>query len=139
MVTLKPNGYSDDEFITVYEAVALSDLDERTIRNWIARDKIGVTRERPHKGVRVNVGDLKDMELNVRPKGYKHRGIKAIELGDEPISLYEKEGWSIRRLAVKFNVSYGCMHGYLTRKGVTLRPRGGPKGSHVENNWKGRK
>lgn len=129
MVDLRPNGYNDDDYVGFFEVIALTGAPQSTVSNWIRSERL------PYKVYerntrRYKVADIKAIDWPNGPRSMKGRkgtpGGPALELGPEPIRLYE-EGWGIRRLAKKFDVSFGGMHAYLRRHDVEMRPVGGQK------------
>jgi len=138
----------------VAERRSLDDLGARyhvsawTVKRWL--HKAGSRRQPARWATRVTAADLRALYVQqrltigeiARPQARQphHRLARAPAPPDPPAPgrpagepaargaelrrLYVEAGWSLRRLAGRYQVSYTTIHQRLTRAGVPLRPRG---------------
>lgn len=118
---LRENRYSDDDWVTVYEVLALTGIPESTIRHWIRTKRLTSRYVEGHRHLRCRVGDLKEIEYPTKIVGKEG---KLAKFGDEPVRLYNN-GASVRDLAKRYDVAYGSMYDHLKAVGAKFRKRGG--------------
>ncbi|GAA4492026.1 hypothetical protein GCM10023191_027090 [Actinoallomurus oryzae] len=110
----------NDDLLKPREVAELFGVRTTTIARWAREGRLSPLRT-PGGHRRYSRASLRALLADARAADA--RGVGEPAAADDAVRLYE-QGWSIRQVAQRFDVSYGAMR-RLLRSRVTLRTRGG--------------
>jgi excisionase family DNA binding protein len=105
-----------ERLLTPREAAARFGVRPSTLARWAREGQIGA-RLTPGGHRRYDPDEIRALRGGVEAKDFPTAECDAVRL--------YREGWSIRRVAAEFGMTYGSMR-RLLRAHLTLRHRGGP-------------
>lgn len=109
------SGLGDDHLLTPREAAEVFGVRTATVALWAREGRLDFT-STPGAHRRYRLGDIRALLGHINSP----EGDSEAQMAEDAVRLYG-QGWSIAKVADKFDVTYNTMRRLLARNGVQFR------------------